>query len=105
MKTKWNENKTNDKSYITNFLVVTITMFGFSKVFFLNTFIQQGCIKWNKSDNKEIDNNTKHFCFKSMLFFLTFYSSEEEKKMCHGFHKNIKHDLEQISTLLTKRNV
>ncbi len=39
------------------------------------TFIQQACFKLINSDSKDIYNVTKHFCFKRMLFFWTFYSS------------------------------
>ncbi len=49
-----------------------------------NTFVQQGCIKLIKSDNKDMYNVAKDFYFRQMLFFWTFYS---EKKSYHGFKK------------------
>ncbi len=40
---------------------------------------QQGCINLIKSDRKEVNNVTKYFYFKYILFFLTFYSSKNNE--------------------------
>ncbi len=48
---------------------------------YINTFIQQGHIKQNKSYSKDIYNVTKDVCFKSLLFLLTFYSSVNPEKI------------------------
>jgi len=46
------------------FVVVVVVVFKA-----VNTFIQQGCFKLIKSDNKDIYNVTRDFYFKYMLFF------------------------------------
>ncbi len=45
----------------------------------INTFIQQGCVKWIKSDSKDCIVR-KYLYFGEMLFFLTFYSSKHQRK-------------------------
>ncbi len=90
--------KTSTRTY------TTVQKFGVSNMVFVfernNNFIQQGCIKFFKSDSKDIYNVTNDFNFRLMLFFWTSYNPEK-KLSCFPQ----KYEAAQLFSSLIIRNV